>query len=154
MTEPKPPRKRKPHTEAQKEKRRDRYAGMHPADKLVRVWRQMARPPTPTIGSFNSTNPRKFLPSRAYYPWSDHEEVVRTYMAAAVLTELTGELYVVDHVVPLVSPLVCGLHTHDNLRVLRADENNVKSNIYWPGMWPVEWGTLALVMDSLQYPRA
>lgn len=90
--------------------------------------------------------------ARAYQPWSDIEEAVRTYQAAAILSELTGEPYVVDHLVPLTSPLVCGLHVHTNLVAMRADENKAKSNTYWPGMWPIEWGTLDLVLLSAQYP--
>lgn len=40
----------------------------------------------------------------------------------------------VDHIVPLNSPLVCGLHTHSNLRVVHATVNMAKSNKTWPDM--------------------
>lgn len=131
---------------------RSRHAQLTPAEKLERSWRLLARPYSPTAGSANSRDRRKTSVARAYMPWSDRDEVVRTYMAAAVLTELFGVRFIVDHMVPLTSPLVCGLHTHDNLRVMRADENRVKSNTYWPQMWPVEWGTLDFLLSHVQYP--
>jgi 5-methylcytosine-specific restriction endonuclease McrA len=44
------------------------------------------------------------------------------------LTKLTGERYVVDHIVPLISDEVCGLHVPWNLRVITQEENLRKSN--------------------------
>ena len=50
------------------------------------------------------------------------------YMQAMELTKLTGERYVVDHIVPLISDVVCGLHVPWNLRVITQEENLRKSN--------------------------
>jgi 5-methylcytosine-specific restriction endonuclease McrA len=50
------------------------------------------------------------------------------YLQAMELTKLTGERYVVDHIVPLISDVVCGLHVPWNLRVITQDENLRKSN--------------------------
>lgn len=50
------------------------------------------------------------------------------YLRAAELTNTTGERYVVDHIVPLISPIVCGLHVPWNLRVITQEENLKKSN--------------------------
>jgi hypothetical protein len=50
------------------------------------------------------------------------------YLQARKLTELTKERYVVDHIVPLRSHEVCGLHVPWNLRVITQEENLKKSN--------------------------
>lgn len=38
----------------------------------------------------------------------------------------------VDHIVPLNSALVCGLHCADNLQIMTVQENSKKSNFWWP----------------------
>lgn len=40
----------------------------------------------------------------------------------------------VDHIVPLGSSLVCGLHCWDNLQLLDKSLNSRKNNNYWPDM--------------------
>ena len=47
----------------------------------------------------------------------------------------TGELHVVDHIVPKINPLVCGLHVPANLQVLHWRVNTQKANLWWPDMW-------------------
>lgn len=64
-------------------------------------------------------------------PWlaKEHKDAMKQlYVEAQRLTKLTGERYVVDHIVPLINEDVCGLHVPWNLRVITQDENLVKSN--------------------------
>jgi 5-methylcytosine-specific restriction endonuclease McrA len=77
------------------------------------------------------TSVRKRRHRMATPPWITPEQKLamrRLYLEAQKLTKLTGERYVVDHVVPLISEDVCGLHVPWNLRVITQDENLRKSN--------------------------
>jgi len=56
------------------------------------------------------------------------DAIKHLYIQAQTMTEITGERYVVDHIVPLINEDVCGLHVPWNLRVITQDENLVKSN--------------------------
>ena len=55
-------------------------------------------------------------------------EIRQIYQIAITMTQTTGEQYVVDHIIPLRSDYVCGLHVPWNLRVITQEENLKKSN--------------------------
>lgn len=69
----------------------------------------------------------------AVAPWADTELISDLYKLAAALTA-AGFPSHVDHIVPLQSRKVCGLHTHDNLTVIPKRENLAKGNRHWPDM--------------------
>lgn len=60
--------------------------------------------------------------------WANEELIRREYELASWCSKVTGERYTVDHIIPLMGKLVCGLHVHNNLQVLRAADNSKKSN--------------------------
>lgn len=62
--------------------------------------------------------------------WADDEKIKLIYQQRDLLTEQTGIVHHVDHVIPLMGENVCGLHVENNLCVLTIDENLTKSNSY------------------------
>ena len=71
---------------------------------------------------------RRALERKATPPWADAAET------AAVYERAIAEGLQVDHVVPLQSKFVCGLHWHGNMRLLTKSKNASKSNRHWPDM--------------------
>lgn len=66
--------------------------------------------------------------------WASAEAICRVYEDARELTKKTGVPHQVDHIVPLRSALVSGLHVEFNLRPMPKAENNRKGNRHWPDM--------------------
>ncbi len=98
---------------AEKRKHKDAYDANNPEQRLARTSVRRRR--------FRSATP----------PWLTGEQkkaMKQLYIEAQRLTKLTGERYVVDHIVPLINDEVCGLHVPWNLRVITQEENLVKSN--------------------------
>ena len=65
---------------------------------------------------------------RAMPPWVARATVDRVYMQAEETSRATGVKHHVDHIVPLRSHVVCGLHVPWNLQVLSAYDNMKKGN--------------------------
>ena len=62
--------------------------------------------------------------------WFDtiKEDVQKIYIEARTKTLETGIPHEVDHIIPLTSKYVCGLHVPNNLRVITRFENRSKQN--------------------------
>lgn len=53
---------------------------------------------------------------------------------AGLRGSITGIPHDVDHVVPLINDIVCGLHAETNVQVIPAVLNRSKGNRFWPDM--------------------
>jgi len=67
-------------------------------------------------------------------PWANEFFMEEAYALARLRTQVTGDKWVVDHIVPLRSAIVCGLHAHTNLQVIPHIANSSKGNKWWPDM--------------------
>lgn len=76
---------------------------------------------------------RKATKLKATPAWADSEVIKGMYQLAAIFNR-TGMNLHVDHIVPLQSDFVCGLHCEANLQLMPASDNISKGNRYWPDM--------------------
>lgn len=84
---------------------------------------------------YKKANPEK---DRAYVakrrkrtvPFSDLAKITHVYWVCELVTQITGVVHEVDHIVPLNHPKVSGLHVHTNLQILTQTENRKKGNKY------------------------
>jgi len=74
--------------------------------------------------------------------WVDRKALALLYREARRRTRRDGCLWVVDHIVPLTHPHVCGLTVPWNLRVITGPENAARSNRWW------EW-----TADLFEFPE-
>ena len=69
--------------------------------------------------------------------WANQFFMEEAYDLAQRRTRAFGYPWHVDHIVPLQSDIVCGLHWERNFSVIPGAVNQSKSNRHWPDM-PVE----------------
>lgn len=65
---------------------------------------------------------------RANVAWANDVVMKALYAQASMLSKSTGVPHAVDHIYPLQSDWVCGLHCEANLQILTKQENLRKGN--------------------------
>ena len=74
---------------------------------------------------------RKLRIAKASPPWLTQQmidDIKNIYLESRKITDQSGILHEVDHIVPLNGESVCGLHVPWNLRIITKDENISKFN--------------------------
>jgi hypothetical protein len=81
--------------------------------------------------AWNRAKRQKALPmwSRAT---KNRRKILKVYIEAQLRNLNSKYKFEVDHVIPLYHPLVCGLHVYENLQVLSKEQNQDKSNLFYP----------------------
>lgn len=106
---------------------------MPPVTKTSPVWLAKQDERDPDINPNTRRSIRYFKQLyRAWPDWCATDPRFRTIVAEWRRQRRAGRDVVIDHIVPLCSDIVCGLHVPWNLQIITAAENNAKSNKWWP----------------------
>jgi hypothetical protein len=79
-------------------------------------------------------NERRAKKYRAMVVWANEFFIREIYHLAKLRTVYTGIKWEVDHIIPMASKNVCGLHVEHNLQVIPQSVNRRKSCYSWPDM--------------------
>lgn len=77
---------------------------------------------------------RQAAQRKATPKWASIQKMREFYRAALEKSQETGVKWSVDHIVPLISDVVCGLHVEHNMQILPFSDNVRKGNRVWPDM--------------------
>jgi hypothetical protein len=110
--------------EAYRERARKRYAEKR--DAILKATAESRRRNAAAVNARQAL--RRAAKMNATPKWADKKAIRAFYVEARRLTAETGVRHEVDHIVPLLSNVVCGMHTHTNLRVITASANSAKKN--------------------------
>jgi len=120
------------------------WAKANPEAVLARVKRYQARHRQRVLESARASSKRRIAKLlaknakrraaklRATPSWANTFFIEEIYDLAQRRTKHLGEKHVVDHIIPLKHPLVCGLHVESNLRVVPQLVNAAKGNSFLP----------------------
>ena len=88
---------------------------------------------------YRSAYPDKIKASKGRYraakmkrtvSWANKDLIEKIYRQARKLSENSGKVYHVDHIIPLRGRLVSGLHVETNLQIILEKDNRSKSNSF------------------------
>ena len=97
---------------------------------VARAWEKVNTAKRRAQGSAYYHRKRNAVPS-----WADSRAMEIVYAKARRLSVWLDKPFEVDHIVPVTSVHVCGLHCEANLAIISMSENQSKSNLHWPDMW-------------------
>lgn len=87
----------------------------------------------------SSIRARQTRKANALSSWANKEMMTAIYQRAVRFEQWLGTKFHVDHIIPLVHPLVCGLHNEFNLQILKKEDNLRKSNKFNPADFEITY---------------
>lgn len=121
-----------------------------PLRKASPVWLSRQDPDDPGLNKHYRRSVRYYRALYKAWPaWCADHPGFKTIEDEYRWRRAAGEDVHKDHIVPIISPYVCGLHVPWNLRVVPATANLSKSNRRWPGC-PNENLELFAVAEAVQ----
>lgn len=112
------------HAEKRRARRRAYYhANKEQQSERNREWRALN--PGKNAAKSMAYEARK---KQAMPAWADRAAIDAVYERCAAMNRLGDTQYQVDHIMPLASPIMCGLHVDYNLQIIPARENQSKGN--------------------------
>ena len=126
-----------------RERSRD-YAARHKKEAIVRNQKWRKRNPDYVQKHYATRNKDALCAGKAKYraarrqacpPWLNKEmlnQIHEIYRLRRQISEATGIVHEVDHIVPLQGGTVCGLHVPWNLRVITKEKNNRRPRLWKP----------------------
>ena len=91
---------------------------------------------------------RRAAKKQAFAAWANSSAIKLVYSTCTKLTKTTGIQHHVDHIYPLTSDWVCGLHVENNLQILTEAENISKGNRVWPGQLDCQKGSVYAIFPK------
>lgn len=119
---------------ANAEKAKARKSSYYTANK-VKVSAQAAAWRKDNAANLNAKEGRRrAMKLQATPQWANDFFIKEAYHLAKLRSRVLGFKWQVDHIVPLKSAIVCGLHCEANLQVIPQIANLSKGNREWPNM--------------------
>lgn len=116
-------------SDANKERHRELQRNWeHENQQFRNEYKRYLLPKYRTRMNFNE-NKRRANKLKAIPKWANLDKIKAIYVEASNLGMS------VDHIVPLQSEFVCGLHVENNLEIIPLIDNMSKNNRYWPDMF-------------------
>jgi hypothetical protein len=98
---------------------------------LCKAWQDANPDKKPDVAAHPPVD-RQQRKREACPPWYDKCKTMKLKYQRDALSELTGITFTLDHVIPLIHHLVCGLNIDTNIQILSQAENSKKSHTFNP----------------------